>query len=131
VWPLSWRFGTQLPAPSRIDSQPRAASTRPVAARGRYDTNANEVGLFLRELPTSAVQGSKLQVTVGANDTRWYVRGLNEELATLGMSYLELARELGVSHQTVYGWTRGISLPQFAQFQDLCESLDWRHPARS
>jgi transcriptional regulator with XRE-family HTH domain len=63
-------------------------------------------------------------------DTRWFAERLNEELTKRGMSYIDLARDLGVSHQAVYGWTRGISRPQFAQFQDLCDYLDWPHPAK-
>jgi transcriptional regulator with XRE-family HTH domain len=62
-------------------------------------------------------------------DTSWFPERLNDELTKRGLSYIELAADLGASHQAVYAWTRGISFPGFALFQQLCDYLEWpQHP---
>jgi hypothetical protein len=105
-----------------------AFSTAPVVGGAPRQPDFNSRGFTPNAGDSRALTSRPILCLMG--DTRWFAKRLNEELAERGMSYIELGKELGVSHQPVYGWTRGISLPQFTQFQDVCEYLDWPHPAR-
>lgn len=60
--------------------------------------------------------------------SQWFASMLSRELEARSMSLDDLASRLGVSKQTAYFWSRGLSRPSFAVFEAMCRLFDWPHP---